>query len=150
MPIKFCSNAYFFQAWGSLTSLKSQTRDLRLKVPPGGLVLRTFTSWKIHRPQPDLKPRTLDFEASTLPRDHRGRQSLYKDNIINDGTLFIWKLKINVNIMKCIVILFISNEIYTCSKYFMLVCTHVIESWPRHSTPSPHQCFNLVSWAQLV
>ena len=30
-----------FQAWGSLTSLEPQTRD-----PPGGLVLRSFTSWK--------------------------------------------------------------------------------------------------------
>ena len=36
----------FFQARGSLTSLKFQTRDLQLKVPPGGLVLRIFTSWK--------------------------------------------------------------------------------------------------------
>ena len=27
-------------------SLKSQTRDPQLKVPPGGLVLRIFTSWK--------------------------------------------------------------------------------------------------------
>ena len=46
MSIKFCSDAYFFQACGSLTSLKSQTQDPRLKVPPGGLVLRIFTSWK--------------------------------------------------------------------------------------------------------
>ena len=29
---------------------------------------------KIHRPQPDLNPRTLDLEASTLPRNHRGRR----------------------------------------------------------------------------
>ena len=35
-----------FQAWGSLTSLKSQTRDPQLEVPPGGLVLRIFISWK--------------------------------------------------------------------------------------------------------
>ena len=28
---------------------------------------------KIHLPQPDLNPRTLDLEASTLPRDHRVR-----------------------------------------------------------------------------
>ena len=28
---------------------------------------------KIHRSQPDLNQRTLDLEASTLPRDHRGR-----------------------------------------------------------------------------
>ena len=44
MPIKVCLEAYFFQASGSLTSLKSQTRDLPIKVPPGGLVLRIFTS----------------------------------------------------------------------------------------------------------
>ena len=62
-----------FQAWGSLTSLKSQTRDPQLKVPPGGLVLRIFMSWKIHRPQPGLNPRTLDLEASTLPLYYRGR-----------------------------------------------------------------------------
>ena len=36
----------FFQAWGSLMSLKSQTWDHQLKVPAGGLVLRIFTSWK--------------------------------------------------------------------------------------------------------
>ena len=35
-----------FQACGSLTSLKSQTRDPQLKVPSGGLVIRIFTSWK--------------------------------------------------------------------------------------------------------
>ena len=46
MPIKYCSGAYLFQAWGSLTSLKSQTRYPQLKVPPGGLLLRSFTSWK--------------------------------------------------------------------------------------------------------
>ena len=46
MTIKFCSEAYFFQAWGSLSSLKSQTRDPKLKDPPGGLVLRIYTSWK--------------------------------------------------------------------------------------------------------
>ena len=52
-------------------SLNSHTRDPRLKVIPGGLVLRIFTSGKIHRPHPGLNPRALDLEASTLPRDHR-------------------------------------------------------------------------------
>ena len=32
-----------------------------------------FGPEKIHRPQPGLNPRTLDIEASTLPRDHLGR-----------------------------------------------------------------------------
>jgi hypothetical protein len=36
----------FFQVRSSLTSLKSQTRYPKLKVPPGWLVLRIFTSWK--------------------------------------------------------------------------------------------------------
>ena len=67
----------FFQAWGSLTSLKSQTRYPQVKVPPGGLVLKIFTSWKVHRRQSGLNPRILDLEASTLPRDHRGRHNWY-------------------------------------------------------------------------
>ena len=41
-----------FQAWGSLTILKSQTWDSQLKVPPGGLVRPK----NIHRSQPDLNP----------------------------------------------------------------------------------------------
>ena len=36
----------FFQAWGSLTSLKSQTRDPQLKVPPGRLLLMIFMFWR--------------------------------------------------------------------------------------------------------
>ena len=43
----------------SLTSLKSQSRDRRIKVPPRGVVIRIFTSWKIHRAQPGLNLRTL-------------------------------------------------------------------------------------------
>ena len=34
--------AYCFQAWGSLTSLISQTRDPQFKVPPGGLCAPYF------------------------------------------------------------------------------------------------------------
>ena len=45
-------------------NLKSETRDPQLKVPPGGLVLGIFPSWK--------SPST-SIEASTLPRDRRGR-----------------------------------------------------------------------------
>ena len=56
-----------FQALGSLTSLKSQTRDPQLKVHPGGLVLRILTSWKNPSTSAGFEP------ANTLPRDHRGR-----------------------------------------------------------------------------
>ena len=55
-----------------LTSVKSQTREPRLKVQK-----------QINRPQPGWNPRTLDVEASTLPGDHRGR-------------LTILRLKINI------------------------------------------------------
>ena len=48
-------------------SLKYQTRDPQLKVPPGGLVLRIFTSTKIHRPQSDLNPRTLISRQARYP-----------------------------------------------------------------------------------
>ena len=55
-----------FQAWYSLTGLKSQTRDPQLKVPPGGLLLRIFTSWK--------SPSTsAGFESANLgSRDEHG------------------------------------------------------------------------------
>ena len=33
---------------------------------------------KIHPPQVGLNPRTVDLEASTLPRDHRGRHKVVK------------------------------------------------------------------------
>ena len=49
----------FLQAWGPLTSLKSQTRDLQLKVPPGGLVLRIFTSWKNPSTSAGFEPANL-------------------------------------------------------------------------------------------
>ena len=74
MPIKFCSEAYFYQACGSLMSQKSQTRD-----PPS---LKSFLKdlcsgflrpEKNSRLQPGLKLQTLDLEVSMLPRDHQGR-----------------------------------------------------------------------------
>ena len=71
MPNKFCSEAYFFQTWGSLTSLKSLTRDPQLKVPPGGLVLRIFMSWKNPTTSVGFEPANLGSRSSTLPRDHR-------------------------------------------------------------------------------
>ena len=39
------AHCLYFQAWGSLKSLKSQTWNPR-QVPPGGLLLRIFISWK--------------------------------------------------------------------------------------------------------
>ena len=57
-----------------LTRLKSQTRDPQLKKSLlEDLCSGFLRSEKIHRPQPDLNPQTLDLEASTLPRVHRGR-----------------------------------------------------------------------------
>ena len=50
---------FFFQVWASLTSFKSQTWDPQLKVLPGGLVLRIFTSWK----NPSI---SVGFEPSNL------------------------------------------------------------------------------------
>ena len=71
--LNFTQRLIFFQAWGSFTSLKSQTRDPSLKSLPENLCLEFLRPEKVHRPQQDLNPRTLDLEASTLPRDHRGR-----------------------------------------------------------------------------
>ena len=49
----------FFQAWRSLTSLKFQTREPQLKVNPGGLVLRIFTSWKNPSTSAGFEPANL-------------------------------------------------------------------------------------------
>ena len=58
----------FFQAWGSLASLKSQTRDPQLKVPPGGLVLKIFTSWKNSSTSTGLEPANLGSRSPRPPR----------------------------------------------------------------------------------
>ena len=55
----------FFEAWGSLMSLKSQTQDPQLE----DLCSEILHPEKIHRPQPGLNVRTLDLKASMLPRD---------------------------------------------------------------------------------
>ena len=62
-----------FQAWGSLTSLKSQTtRDPQLKVPPRGLVLRMFTSWKNPSTSARFEPANLGSRGeSVTPRPPR-------------------------------------------------------------------------------
>ena len=54
-------------------SLQYQTRDPSLKSLQEDLCSEFLRPERIYRPQPDLNPRTLDLEASTLPRDHRGR-----------------------------------------------------------------------------
>ena len=48
-----------FQDWDSLTSLKSQIQDPQPKVPPGGLVLRIFTSWKNQSTSIGFEPANL-------------------------------------------------------------------------------------------
>ena len=53
----------FFQAWGSLTSLKSQSRDPQLKVPPGGLVLMIFMSSKNPSTSVGFAPANLGFRG---------------------------------------------------------------------------------------
>ena len=62
MPIKFCSEAYFFRRV-SLTSLKSQTRDPRIR----GLVLRFLCPEKIHQHREPWISRRARY-----PKDHLG------------------------------------------------------------------------------
>ena len=56
-----------FQAWGSLTSLKSQTRDTQVKVPFGGHVLRIFTSWKNSSTSAWFEPANLGSRGEHSP-----------------------------------------------------------------------------------
>ena len=64
---KFCSEA-LISAWSSSTCRKSTTRDRRdvLTSFPKEVLLRIFTTWKIHRPRPGLNPRTSDPVASMI------------------------------------------------------------------------------------
>ena len=68
-----------FEAWGFLTSLKSQTREPRIKVPPGGLVLGIFTSWKNPSTSAGFEPGNLDsrgeHDAPRPPRLHVGARA---------------------------------------------------------------------------
>ena len=61
-----------FQAWGSLASLKSQTRDPQLKVPPRGSVLRIFMSWKNPSTSARFESENLGFRGEHVtPRPPR-------------------------------------------------------------------------------
>ena len=68
----------FFQALGSLTSLKSQTGDSQVKVPPGGLVLRIFTPWKSSSTLAGFEPANLGSRSEHFtPRPPRPTEGLY-------------------------------------------------------------------------
>ena len=58
-----------FLAWGSLTSLISQTPDPSFTSLSEDLWSGFLRPEKIHQPQSGLNLRTLDLEARTLPRD---------------------------------------------------------------------------------
>ena len=62
-----------------------------LKFLPEDLCSGFLHPEKIHRPQPGLNPRTLDLEAKTLPRNHRGR-------LLNNEKPTI---ALNTNSLKC-------------------------------------------------
>ena len=62
----------FFQAWGSLTRLRSQTQDPQLEVTPGGLVLRIFKSWKNPSTSAGFEPANLGARGEHVtPRPSR-------------------------------------------------------------------------------
>ena len=62
----------FFQAWGSLTSLKSQTQEPQLKVPPGGLVLRISMGWKNPSTSAGFEPANfISWSEHVTPRPSR-------------------------------------------------------------------------------
>ena len=65
------SEAYFFRV--EFFNQISDSEPPAFKSLPEDLCCSGFLRpEKIHRSQPGLNPRTLDPEASTLPRDHRG------------------------------------------------------------------------------
>ena len=70
--LNFAQMPIFFQAWGSLTSQKSQTRDSQLKVPLGGFVRRNFTPWKNPLTSAGFQPANLGSQGEHVtPRPRR-------------------------------------------------------------------------------
>ena len=135
MSIKFCSDAFFFQAWGSLTSLKSQTLDPKPKVPPGGLVLRILTPWKNPFTSVGFEPANLGSRGEHVtPRPPRSTTTMiYKAKFIGllifikftytliDITTQIYKTKfipllISLNLPTLLLIL---NPKYTKLNFFV-------------------------------
>ena len=70
MPIKVCSETYFFRLEVLYRESEISDSGPAAQSPSRRTCAQDFY---IHRPQSGLNPRTLDPEASTLPRDHRGR-----------------------------------------------------------------------------
>ena len=62
------------------------TRD-SFKSLPEGLCYGFLRPEQINLPQPGLNPRTLDLEATTLLRDHRGRQT-HSENCVTNAKRF--------------------------------------------------------------
>ena len=61
-------------------SSKSQTRGLQLKVPPGGLVLRIFTSWKNPLTSAEFQPANLGSRGEHVtPRPPRPTNLVFYD-----------------------------------------------------------------------
>ena len=73
MPIKVCLEAYFFKLEVLQRALNLRLGNPSLQSTPEDFCSGFLRHENINRPQPDLNPRTLDLEASTLPPDHRGR-----------------------------------------------------------------------------
>ena len=70
----------FFQDLVSLTSLKCQTRDPQLKVPPGGHLLRSVTSWK----------KSIDLSRILSRKPCISRQARYPKTTVADLFTCIW------------------------------------------------------------
>ena len=71
-----------------ITSPKSQTRDSRSKISPGGLVLRIFTSWNNPSTSAGFEPAKFRSRVEHLPRGHRSRHVFY---LRVNSVVFLWE-----------------------------------------------------------
>ena len=77
-PNKFCSKGLFFKARGSLTSLKSQTRDPWLNILPRRLVLRIFYVLKNTSTSARFEPTNLGSRGEHVIPKLPSLTSIYK------------------------------------------------------------------------
>ena len=71
--------------------LKSQTRDPQLKVPPGGLELRIFTSWKNPSTSAGFQPANLGSRGEHVT-SRPPRPTYFPNSSVrfSDGQVWIW------------------------------------------------------------
>ena len=108
----------FFQAWGFLTSLKSQIRNPQLTVPPGGLMLGIFTPRKSPSTSAGFEPANLGSrDEHVTPRPSRPTSntlSLHSFLNVRDHVSQPYSTTGNITALYILILKFIERSLEDC------------------------------------